>query len=956
MSQIVAGLYEINEPIGSGGGGVVYIGSHVRLNKTIVLKADKRKLTTNIDKLRREVDLLKNLSHTYIPQVYDFVQENGVVYTVMDFIEGESLDKWIKERRRPSQPQMIKWACQLLDALDYLHNRPPYGILHGDIKPANIMLRPNGDICLIDFNIALALGEKGAVKVGFSRGYASPEHYSSDFSKVEDEEKTELLSDIDNSTKKNRVTDSRAVFGYSTDATSNGKKTVLLDARSDIYSLGATLYHLISGIRPAEDANSVKHLDAEICNPEISEILAKAMNPDPDKRYQTAAEMKKAFLDLYHNDRRSKRYRKNVVLASAVLGMVFLVGGATTLLGAKQLEQIQNAKVLSEQALDELDAGNVTGALEKAMQAIPRKGNIFQGAVTSEAQYALTEALGVYQLEDGFQLKDMIQLPAAPFSIITSPNEKYLAVLYGFELAIVDLDSLEIIKTLPIIESAFAEAVFAGDSQLIYAAPEGIACYDITKEEICWTGNPATNITISQSGDVVAAVNGREEYATIYQADSGELVAEVDFDGRCMDIPVNDIFADSEKNIFALSPNGDMLAISFEDGALDIFCWKKQDVLTIYESSEYSIFTGGFHDNYFAYSATNSRESFFGLVNTQTNAMDLSYSSKDSIKVMTDAQGIYIGNQDLLVQYDPIKNEQIELAYCNTNFIYNFDSSEVYSCVNTKDYGVSIFDAGANLTGSFDFQEQLDYIECSNNYVVLGNRDNPWIRVLKRESYADNQLLTYDTRYSHDETRISDDGKYIMLFSINGFRIYDMNGSVVAEEKLLHPESIYDQQYRRVENSSYLEVIWYDGTIRKYDGKSGQLLSEEYGEKPSKDLVEEFCTNQYKIISSPHDTPKVYDRKSDKYITDLSSEDYLTYVTQVDDGIMVEYMSTEGKRYGLLLDKQFHVAGYFPDLCDIWNGRVFFDYDSGNIKYNQLYSLQELVEIGKYKQKEGTEK
>lgn len=88
MSQIIAGIYEIQEKIGAGGGGVVYLEKHMRLNKQVVLKADKRTLSVGVDTLRREVDMLKGLSQTYIPQVYDFVQEEGVVYTVMDYIEG----------------------------------------------------------------------------------------------------------------------------------------------------------------------------------------------------------------------------------------------------------------------------------------------------------------------------------------------------------------------------------------------------------------------------------------------------------------------------------------------------------------------------------------------------------------------------------------------------------------------------------------------------------------------------------------------------------------------------------------------------------------------------------------------------------------------------------------------------------------------------------------------------
>ena len=80
----------------------------------------------------------------------------------MDYVEGESLDKPLRRGERFAQAQVVEWACQLLEALCYLHSRPPHGILHGDIKPANVMLTPENDIRLIDFNIVLALGEEGA--------------------------------------------------------------------------------------------------------------------------------------------------------------------------------------------------------------------------------------------------------------------------------------------------------------------------------------------------------------------------------------------------------------------------------------------------------------------------------------------------------------------------------------------------------------------------------------------------------------------------------------------------------------------------------------------------------------------------------------------------------------------------------------------------------------------------
>ena len=97
---------------------------------------------------------------------------NGEIYTAMSFIPGRSLKELMEERRQFSQRQLIRWAMQLCSALNYLHTQTP-PIIHGDIKPANIMVTPRGDVCLIDFNVSFAVN--GNTVLGYTEGYASPE-------------------------------------------------------------------------------------------------------------------------------------------------------------------------------------------------------------------------------------------------------------------------------------------------------------------------------------------------------------------------------------------------------------------------------------------------------------------------------------------------------------------------------------------------------------------------------------------------------------------------------------------------------------------------------------------------------------------------------------------------------------------------------------------------------------
>lgn len=1015
-SGILANTYEIRQEIGSGGGGVVYLAWHLRLEKLVVLKADKRGVSANMEKLRREADALKSLSHSYIPQVYDFIVENGNVYTAMEYIEGESFDKLLRREQRFPQPMVVKWTRQLLEAVVYLHTRPPYGILHSDIKPANVMLTPAGDICLIDFNIALALGAEGVAAVGASRGYASPEHYG-----------PEALAEATGCAVASPDPDKTVpVTGLeSTMLLGAGSRTRLLDVRSDIYSMGATVYHILSGTRPAAKARDVTPLSKTAFSAGFVDIISKAMNPNPDLRYQTAAEMLDAVNRLHKNDIRYKRQVRNRYLWGAALSVLFLASGFSAFTGLKRMERAKEALVQAGYSADALAKGDLAAAVGYAAEAISTRGGIFAPPPLPQAKKALADALQVYDLSDGYKPLAALELPSPPLKIAVSPGEKLAAAVYAYEAAVFDPARAKVLERLPLMESALSDVVFTDDHTLVYAGRQGICCYDAAAGRELWRGAPATAIALSADGKTIAAVYRDEGEAILYSAE-GRVKGTVSFQGKRQRILADDSFGDPEDALLCLNRDGSLLAASFADGSLDLFDLAGGETLPIQPPSQAVHFEGGFYGDYFAFSAAGGTENVFAAIDTRDKTQTGGFQADNPFGVAADESGVYVSSENLVVELDPGSGEQREAAYTSSDV--TVFAHGVGGVIAGTDNGFELFDSNANPVGSCIMDRSCSFVHIGGAFALAGARDSPSLRILQKKDFSSHDFFSYDPAYLHDEARVNGAQDRILLFSYRGFRLCGKGGELICETSIPDMERVTDQQYSHT--SGNLAVLYKDA-LRIYAGGDGKLLFEKTGlqsvfyapygvsilerdgtlslididtGKPSfqtqaegdfaafcgvavdgaflggRELIgaaktddgyrfavsdgvkgavcdaagkelfsfaargksEAFFAGDVVLISPQHGTPAAYRLKTGKKIRDLQPDSYLTYATRMGDLLLVEYITADGARFGVLLDSECEAVAHLPGLTDTAGSQMFFDYQTGYIRRTHLYSMEEL--------------
>lgn len=274
---VLQGRYRIVRQLGQGGMGAVYEAVDLRLDTVVALKETLFSDERLRKQFEREARLLARLHHQALPRVSDHFTEGDGQFLVMQFVPGEDLFEMQTRRGTAfAQQDVLRWADQLCDALDYLHTQEPQ-IIHRDIKPQNLKLTQRGQVVLLDFG--LAKGSGGQMSV---------------------------------------VTTSASIFGYTPNyAPLEQVQGLGTDPRSDIYSLAATLYHLLTNVKPPDALSRAAAIVNGMPDPlapaetvsaqvgrSIARVLDKAMSQKRDDRYESAAELREALTAAGHEPAR----------------------------------------------------------------------------------------------------------------------------------------------------------------------------------------------------------------------------------------------------------------------------------------------------------------------------------------------------------------------------------------------------------------------------------------------------------------------------------------------------------------------------------------------------------------------------------------------------------------------------------------------------------------------------
>ena len=302
---ILQSRYRVIQHLGEGGMGAVYEAIDLRLGHTVALKQTLTNDEGQWKQFEREARLLASLNHPALPRVSDYFTEGHRAFFVMQFVEGRDLAEIVAQQPGPlPRHSVVAWADQLLDALIYLHTHERQ-IIHRDIKPHNLKITSTGQIILLDFGLA----------------------------KTQTTDPSGALS-------------CTSVFGYTPRyAPLEQIQDLGTGPQSDIYALGATLYHLLTGVKPPDALARATALVSSRPNPlkpaneineavggELAEILTRAMAQNPDERYATAFDFRAALRQIGRSGEAEVEY---VVHHSDIDSIVVAIGEPAIIRSAK---------------------------------------------------------------------------------------------------------------------------------------------------------------------------------------------------------------------------------------------------------------------------------------------------------------------------------------------------------------------------------------------------------------------------------------------------------------------------------------------------------------------------------------------------------------------------------------------------------------------------------------------
>ena len=369
IGTLLNGTYKILSVVGRGGMSVVYLAINERANKTWAVKEVRKDGVSDFEVVKQglivETEMLKQFNHPHLPSIVDVIDTEDSFIIVMDYIQGKSLEEIItKSGNAPQKKEdVMEWAKQLCDVLGYLHSREK-PIIYRDMKPANVMLRPDGNVMLIDFGTAREFKSRSVadtVCLG-TRGYAAPEQYGG--------------------------------MGQT-------------DARTDIYCLGATLYHLLTGHSPADPPYEIRPIGEwipEYAGSGLEEIIIKCTKQDPNERYQNCAELMYALEHEEDTTQKARRDRKRtwrVFVACTVIWVLGAIGMIGFRTGWNHQVQMSYEAYL-DNAKNASDLESAADYYTKAIAMDPGKEDAYKDLlsaldrdyeITSEESILLTKAV-----------------------------------------------------------------------------------------------------------------------------------------------------------------------------------------------------------------------------------------------------------------------------------------------------------------------------------------------------------------------------------------------------------------------------------------------------------------------------------------------------------------------------------------------------------------------------------